>query len=326
MKNLTRTVLTLMVCFVVTYPSIQIEEGKIVTPYTSFSNYDIKSHKDTETRNGLSRVTKSNVTPNLVNPSGNWVSNGAFITELENDVIRVTSTATGTYQYAYQVIDVSGMKYIATQYIDYGGTGTSLFRIGSYSNASISWLTAPSGIYDVGAYDYVVVALYVTTGTNKPRGTFCDYKNVQIENGMIKNPYIAYGENAYIVDDEKAKNALYRNNIVKTIAHRGDYFLAPEGTKMAYIEARKRGHEIAENDLRKTNDNVFVMWHGANLDFLGELYDLSGYEIYTDGTDFYFYDAESFTLYTFDGSDYINLLFLLVRLHAALVVITPFLK
>lgn len=88
---------------------------------------------------------------------------------------------------------------------------------------------------------------------------------------------------------------------VKTIAHRGDDIVAPQCTAPAYIAARKRGIEIMENDLWLSEDGEFVMWHDTTLNCLGNLVDINGYAMYTDGTDYYWVDGE--TVYTYDYED-----------------------
>ncbi len=87
---------------------------------------------------------------------------------------------------------------------------------------------------------------------------------------------------------------------VRAIAHRGDDLIAPQCTAPAYILARKRGFTITENDLFYSKDGRFVMWHDPTLSRLGYLRDINGYAMYTNGTDFYWYDGEFVYLYN-DG-------------------------
>lgn len=87
---------------------------------------------------------------------------------------------------------------------------------------------------------------------------------------------------------------------VKAIAHRGDDLIAPQCTAPAYIMARKRGFIITENDLFISKDGQFVMWHDPNLNRLGYLRDINGYTMYTNGSDYYWYDGESVYIYS-DG-------------------------
>ena len=87
---------------------------------------------------------------------------------------------------------------------------------------------------------------------------------------------------------------------VRSIAHRGDDRIAPQCTAPAYILARKEGFTITENDLFHSKDGEFVMWHDPTLGRLGYLRDINGYLMYTNGTDFYWYDGESVYLYN-DG-------------------------
>ena len=84
---------------------------------------------------------------------------------------------------------------------------------------------------------------------------------------------------------------------VKTVAHRGDVLSAPECTEPSYIAARKRGHTIAENDLRISKDGEFVMWHDPTLSKLGNIVGIDGYSLYTDGSTFYWYDSANDSVY-----------------------------
>ena len=91
---------------------------------------------------------------------------------------------------------------------------------------------------------------------------------------------------------------------VKTIAHRGDDIVAPQCTAPAYIAARKRGIEIMENDLWLSEDGEFVMWHDINLNRLGNLVDINGYAMYTDGVDYYWVDGETVYAYDYEDEEY----------------------
>ena len=89
------------------------------------------------------------------------------------------------------------------------------------------------------------------------------------------------------------------SSTVKSIAHRGDCINGPQNTAPAYILAKNHGHTIGENDVWNSLDNEFVMWHDTTLGICGDMVDINGYEIYTDGNGFYYYDAENATLYTY---------------------------
>ncbi len=103
----------------------------------------------------------------------------------------------------------------------------------------------------------------------------------------------------------------YNENNYKTIAHRGDQIYAPQNMAPAYITAKNYGHTIAENDVDKTADGEYVMWHDTTLVRLGyinherHLVDINGYYMYTDGTDFYWHDKDVDVLYTFEDGEYV---------------------
>lgn len=93
--------------------------------------------------------------------------------------------------------------------------------------------------------------------------------------------------------------------VVRSIAHRGDDIEGPQCTTPAYILARKRGFTVAENDLWLSEDGEFVMWHDTNLARLGNMVDINGYLMYTDGTDYYWVHPTTNAVYTWNGSDYV---------------------
>lgn len=91
------------------------------------------------------------------------------------------------------------------------------------------------------------------------------------------------------------------SSTVKSIAHRGDCINGPRNTAPAYILAKNHGHTIAENDVWNSLDNEFVMWHDTTLGICGDMVDINGYDIYTDGDIFYYYDTGTSSLYTYNN-------------------------
>ena len=140
-------------------------------------------------------------------------------------------------------------------------------------------------------------------------------KWTQVETGAVKTPYV----NHSVVKNENIDsyslinaNANELNKIifmgtqnftVKTVAHRGDDIDAPQCVEPAYIIAKMNGNTIAENDLWLSEDDELVMWHDTTLYRLGNLVDINGYSMYTDGTDFYYVDGSN--VYTWNGTDYV---------------------
>ena len=102
--------------------------------------------------------------------------------------------------------------------------------------------------------------------------------------------------------DESVK-IISSSSTVKTIAHRGDVKSAPECTEPSYIAARKRGHTIAENDLRISKDGEFVMWHDPTLSKLGNITGIDGFSLYTDMTNFYWHDSKNDVVYSMSGNE-----------------------
>jgi len=138
----------------------------------------------------------------------------------------------------------------------------------------------------------------------------------QVEAGAVKTAFVPpYAFEPSLIDNELVYSGikpLLKENVsvntisrtVKTIAHRGDDVLAPQCTAPAYIIARKNGIFITENDLWLSEDGEFVMWHDITLARLGNLVDINGYLMYTDGTNYYYVNDS--VVYTWDGTDYVE--------------------
>lgn len=143
---------------------------------------------------------------------------------------------------------------------------------------------------------------------------------MQVEEGSEVTPYVEgdtirpelidvvpISEKVVPIVVEEVKADLENDQIsttVKTIAHRGDDRNAPQCTAAAYIVARKHGHTIAENDVMYTEDGQLIVWHDTTLGRLGDLVDLNGYLMYTDGTNYFWVDPDTNGVYTYD-TDYV---------------------
>ena len=133
--------------------------------------------------------------------------------------------------------------------------------------------------------------LYAATGTPMPTGA-ATYANVMLKTAA--NPFSVGDYMQTMLYDASP----LISETVKTIAHRGDDVYAPQCVEAAYTTARKHRHTIAENDLCVTVDGVYVMWHDTSFVKLGTyIFDVNGYFLYTDGTDYYWYDSTNDVLY-----------------------------
>lgn len=127
-----------------------------------------------------------------------------------------------------------------------------------------------------------------------------------LEDGTVQLNYKSFANYTDIADFKKY-NFRLNFDTVKTIAHRGDDTVAPQCTKPAYIAAKKNGAKYAENDLNMSSDGAYVMWHDTTLSRLGTyLKAIDGYDMYTDGTLYYWYDSPNDKLYTWDGYNYLE--------------------
>lgn len=94
-----------------------------------------------------------------------------------------------------------------------------------------------------------------------------------------------------------------RSCTVRTVSHQGYKVNVPKSTKWAYIAAKQHGFEIAENDINFSaqSGRTLFMWHDATFSVCGDIIDADhGYALYTDGTDYYWYDTGNEALYNLD--------------------------
>ena len=102
------------------------------------------------------------------------------------------------------------------------------------------------------------------------------------------------------------KSVIPLSSTVRSIAHRGDDKYAPQNTAPSYILARKHGYTIMENDLDVSEDGELIMWHDNTLSRLGNLVDINGYLMYTDGELYYYVNPVDNAVYTWDGAEYVE--------------------
>lgn len=187
---------------------------------------------------------------------------------------------------------------IITLTVDIGADGTSQWI--AVADYSINETFIKRNVLISGSTDRVVTLTYVVkAGTEFIRiscrqytaGSIVATKKLvtqkQIDNLANQIDYISFS-----VD-----------KTVKSIAHRGDNFYGPQNTAPAYIIARQHGFTIAENDLNLSEDGYYVMEHDINLGRLGNMVDINGYLMYTDGTNYYWVDSNN-DVYTWTGSEY----------------------
>lgn len=184
--------------------------------------------------------------------------------------------------------------------VGFQGYSDSAYKTKVYDNG---WITSTphTDALDAELYYMVMIVNYDYSAITDASiaNNFVMYHDYNI-NGQIN-------ENMIVVERGLDNRELYQSNTVKSIAHRGDYVTAPQCTKPAYVLARKNGFRYAENDVNITLDNKYVMWHDTTLSRLGTyLVDISGYDLYTDGSIFYYYDADNTQLYTYEDDDYVE--------------------
>ena len=112
-------------------------------------------------------------------------------------------------------------------------------------------------------------------------------EGMMIEQGSVKTEYepssagyalAIQGQTAdSITDAAYAEHA--PSATVRSIAHRGAAGNTPGCTAPAYILARKLGFTVAENDVQRTSDGKYVMWHDTNLGKCSVVYSLDGKQL-----------------------------------------------
>lgn len=250
----------------------------------------------------------------------NWEETSADISFSGEDVV-LTAVGSGTYRTAATNIDVSNVNDIT---ISLGsrttGSGMNVagIRYGFVTNGTISWqgyLSIFPATIDVSNVDTLRIGLYVAT-SSVTDGTSVTYTKLQIEKGSSETPFVkgdmtaidstlrSYLPMIQSLYSDKSLTSI-PNTVVRSIAHRGDDIVAPQCTAPSYILARKEGFTIAENDLNISEDGEYVMWHDSNFNRLGNLVDIEGYAMYTDGTDYYWVKNGSVYTYDFTNEEYV---------------------
>lgn len=192
----------------------------------------------------------------------------------------------------YEAISIepdNGYRVAFAFYENADGTGVSWVS-GKYDkpiNASKRFVRVPSGA------QYFAMCFQPTTG-EQASSAWIDHINVG-----------GYTELLYTADNSRYRIAM-DSNTVKSIAHRGDDIVAPQCVAPSYIAARRNGFNIAENDLWLSEDGQFVMWHDTTLTALGDLVDINGYLMYTDGTNYYWVKPSDNSVYTWNGTSYVS--------------------
>lgn len=232
----------------------------------------------------------------MYNTSGERVviSTNAWATSTLIDVTESTE-----YTISWKNAKIADAGYIYLHYIKADG-----LRLPSGGYVSVQFTQHKYTFTTPENTKYLAVSHYLSGNTNWenliPAG-------VQVELGAVKTDYISPIEiqTPYIpVESIKPNLTLFKSKTARTIGHRGNILEAPQNTAPSYIIARQSGIEIMENDLDITDDNHFVMWHDGYLHALGNLVDITGKLVYTDGTTYYYYDSSTSKLYTYASGSY----------------------
>lgn len=199
------------------------------------------------------------------------------------------STISASGGYAYVMVPCEpGDKFIIT------GHGADKPRLWCFVDETYH-------IVSQSASSAIASEITVTCGT---KGYFISDANISYKYKLLYVP--AHSIVGSVIETLTARSAPKSLTVVG-IAHRGDDTIAPQCTAPAYIMAKKRGFDVGENDLALSNDNEYVMWHDETLSRLGTyLVDISGYDMYSDGSDFYYYDSENKKLYTYENEEYVE--------------------
>lgn len=192
--------------------------------------------------------------------------------------------------------------------------------VGVTNNRALQIVGADNSVYQAGLCDFQYPFAYFSpskkeydSGTDVSSIIFTLYP---YNDGVVFRNVNVYAWEEYKVTNEVdvatttiSKLALASHRIsetCKSVAHRGYGWTAPQNMLSATLEAKKQGFTATENDIAKTSDGYFVMWHDSSLVRLKMLRDINGYFMYSDGNgNFYWYDADNEALYTWDGTQYV---------------------
>ena len=223
---------------------------------------------------------------------------------------------------------VTGGETYTISFGDHAYSGVSRFYVMQF-DAQKSRLKYESFFYSVGKRTFTLEAntaylgfMVYSTGSTPDRYEDLIPAWTQVEEGDAATAFIApVVLDSRLIDGEGLAEGPMKEPIaraaadavlsclpsgtVRTVAHRGDDIEGPQCTAPAYILARRRGISVAENDLALSEDGEFVMWHDTTLALLGNLTDLNGYGMYTDGTGYFWVDPADSAVYTWDGTAYV---------------------
>lgn len=124
--------------------------------------------------------------------------------------------------------------------------------------------------------DFTYSSGYCGTETYLPPGCYklCIYTNENRRIDISEHINILFDYTPYIEQRELS---------VRTIAHRGSVYQAPENTLPAFEKAADKGYTNVECDVRWTKDNIPMILHEANIDSLsngkGRLCDMTYNEV-----------------------------------------------
>lgn len=168
---------------------------------------------------------------------------------------------------------------------------TSSSYAGNSKEFESGWISTAPVSLNINPALYYTIFIVKTGGGDTPIVVASDFSGriLKSSNNSIKT-------NSRLFENYE----LIASQTVKTIGHRGSDILAPENTAPSYIVAAKRGLKIVESDVFAKVDGNYVMWHDPTFAKLGNMVDITGKAIYTDGTGFYFYDTVNNLLYTYD--------------------------
>lgn len=131
-------------------------------------------------------------------------------------------------------------------------------------------------------------------------------EGMMIEPGSVATEYEPFSPGNYILsvkEQDSITDMAYAEHApsatVRSIAHRGAPGNAPECTAHAYILAKKLGFTVAENDVQRTSDGKYVMWHDPTFKYGKAVYSLDGKVLVADANGNYYWFGGS-AAYTYD--------------------------
>lgn len=283
----------------VTFSGVKLCKG---TKYEKYLANDILRESDTENANAVDTVNEvfdaieripaedwevgglSAQNKGAVINDANYARTVNFLKIKKGTTLRATSTA---YVFFYDLYTKEYIEYTKTE-----GAGSREFAYDALCRISV-W--NPSGEATAATAKISFTKQYkIKSLAQLPYDQICKLSE-NISNNVFNKNFLAQGYR------QRSNPGIYKSYAHKALSGSG----APTNTWFALRDCAIRGFYGAEVDLRMSSDGIPMIYHDTYLTNK-DLYDIEGYLMYTNGTDYYYYDNVNNCLYTRNQDNYIT--------------------